>query len=115
MKSEDLHLTIIGSIDFDDIGNCDIIIYPYEEEKIPHVHIKSNNLSFETTVAIYESQYLGGDKLNAYQKDKLNEWMNGLSKDGLQNNIICRIMWCGKNGEDNCKDLCPIPDYTKLV
>ena len=56
--------SIVGSINLgNEIGECDIIINPEDEENksFPHFHIKSKDGNFETCLGIYEAKYYNHD------------------------------------------------------
>ena len=95
--------SIVGTIDLgDEIGECDIIVNPEDEENktFPHFHIKSNH---DKIVGV----------LSDKQIDILNKVLIDKSLDEVPYNIGCRILWDAKNGEYEAEEYNQ-PDYRKM-
>ena len=112
--------SIVGTIDLgDEIGECDIIVNPEDEENktFPHFHIKSKSNDFETCIGIYEAKYYNHDKIVGVLSDKqidiLNKVLIDKSLDEVPYNIGCRILWDAKNGEYEAEEYNQ-PDYRKM-
>lgn len=118
MDDELMIPNIVTSIFLDNIGLCDIIIYPYEDELHPHFHIKSKDSTFESCIGICEAKYYNHDNISDILSDNqailLNNIMRSKDEDGFIVNLGCRILWGAKNGDSNLPKIVEIPNYTKL-
>ena len=112
----------VGTIKLTGLGDCDIIIKGSSEKyRTPHFHLVSKDNNFETTICIYDNRYFSKeakDKLNDQQSKELEDAVKEVNDPEYDGDIIMaagmRLLWIGKHGERYCKDLYPIPRYSKI-
>lgn len=98
MKKENVYLldnssaervSKIGIIDFGhNIGRCEVLIYNFEDEAVPHFHINGIDSDFTTNICIYNEAYYLHDvyeSINRFGDYLTEDWVGDLTFPKLCN------------------------------
>ena len=95
IHSPEAKSTIVGYLELDNIGICELRIYDEDGDAEPHFHIISiDDNSFDCPVCIFEAMYYHKDEhdngvmLTKTQAKQLNDFMRSNPADSPQPEVI---------------------------